>query len=52
MPWLAHPYDNERFKFGDKYKIRSMPTLLIMNDDGTIADREGKNHVFKYANNP
>lgn len=52
MPWIATPYNENRFKLGEKYKIKSLPTLLVMNKDGTIADRKGKTHVFKYYKHP
>ena len=43
MPWIAHPFTPKVLQeIGDRYGVSKVPTLLVMNSDGTVAIEDGK----------
>jgi nucleoredoxin len=44
MPWKALPYaDRERKeKLSNKYKVQGIPTVVILNSDGTLITKDGR----------
>ncbi|XP_048759645.1 nucleoredoxin-like [Ostrea edulis] len=47
MPWHAIPYSDEdkRDELADKYDVKGIPYLVIMDSQGTIIDKEGRGTV-------
>ena len=46
MPWISLPYNPKLANdLGQKYGIRGIPALLVMNEDGTVADPNGRDAI-------
>eukprot|EP00413_Alexandrium_margalefii_P031042 CAMPEP_0204559914 /NCGR_PEP_ID=MMETSP0661-20131031/32303_1 /ASSEMBLY_ACC=CAM_ASM_000606 /TAXON_ID=109239 /ORGANISM="Alexandrium margalefi, Strain AMGDE01CS-322" /LENGTH=154 /DNA_ID=CAMNT_0051567187 /DNA_START=69 /DNA_END=533 /DNA_ORIENTATION=+ len=50
MPWLALPFaDRDRkAKLGEKYGVRGIPTLVVLDGAGELVTTEGRAQVGKY----
>eukprot|EP00760_Papus_ankaliazontas_P018917 PhM_4_TR17764/c0_g1_i2/m.820/K17609/NXN; nucleoredoxin len=42
MPWLAFPYRQKSSHLMDRYNVRTIPSLVILNPDGTTLTKQGK----------
>ncbi|KAH9082815.1 hypothetical protein LEN26_021111 [Aphanomyces euteiches] len=50
MPWLAVRYDsNERKEIEARHRVESIPTLKILNAQGTIIDPDGRQRALQQA---
>jgi nucleoredoxin len=49
MPWLALPYDAEPAKIGEKFGIRGIPALVILDQDGKVVTRDGRKDVASHG---
>eukprot|EP01125_Pyxidicula_operculata_P001227 TRINITY_DN11157_c0_g1_i1.p1 TRINITY_DN11157_c0_g1~~TRINITY_DN11157_c0_g1_i1.p1 ORF type:complete len:411 (+),score=121.16 TRINITY_DN11157_c0_g1_i1:55-1287(+) len=49
MPWLAVPYSHRdvKEKLSKKYKVQGIPTLVILNKDGSVITTDGRSKVMK-----
>ena len=45
MPWVAVPWNQLRIETAEKYKITGLPTLLVMNKDGTVKNKNGRSAI-------
>lgn len=46
MPWYTIPYEDEaRESLAEKYGVRGIPYLVIIDQHGTIVDKEGRGTV-------
>lgn len=46
MPWLALPYgDDHKATLSQKYGVRGIPTLVIVNEDGELVTKNGRDDV-------
>lgn len=52
MPWIAVPYNLARLEVAQKYKISGIPTLLVMNKDGTVKNKNGRGDVANSWKSP
>jgi nucleoredoxin len=51
MPWLAVSYGSEYIdKLNDKYQIRGIPNLVILNSEGEVITRKGRQQVMSDPN--
>jgi len=48
MPWLALPYSDRDRKatLSSKFKVRGIPTLVILDEDGSLITKNGRNSVM------
>merc|ERR1719160_2204243 len=48
MPWLALPYSNRELKeaLSKKYKVRGIPSFVILDSDGTTITTEGRDEIM------
>jgi nucleoredoxin len=46
MDWLAVPYDGPRRKLGEKYGVRGIPTLVILDAEGKVITKDGRAAVM------
>ncbi len=47
QPWISLPYDQKNLQtIGKKYGVAGIPSLLIMNRDGTVCDKNGRSAVM------
>ena len=48
MPWLAAVFDaDQNATIADQFEIGSIPALIILNKDGTVKSKTGKQDVDK-----
>lgn len=48
MPWLAVPYtDARREKLGRDYKVRGIPTLVILDENGKTITTNGRGDIMQ-----
>lgn len=47
MPWLAIPYEDEatRVHLTSLYGIRGIPTLSLLNTDGSVITEDGRGEI-------
>ncbi len=47
MPWIAVPYSKRDIaqKLGQKFAVRGIPTLVILDSTGAIKDKDGRSTV-------
>lgn len=46
MPWLAMPYDKAKYQaVSSKYNVAGIPTLVLLNSDGTIINTNARQMV-------
>ncbi len=51
MPWLAMPFDVDRLSdVSDRFNIGAMPTLVVLNRDGSVRSPDGKAQVEALGN--
>merc|ERR1712146_92866 len=50
MPWLAVPFEQRdvKAKLGEKYGVRGIPTLVVLDGDGQLVTLEGRAKVDQY----
>jgi len=50
MPWLALPFSERdlKAKLGEKYGVRGIPCLVVLDDQGNLVTKEGRAEVDKY----
>merc|ERR1719460_2340293 len=48
MPWLALPYSNRELKesLSKKYKVRGIPSFVILDSDGNTITTEGRDEIM------
>jgi len=48
MPWLALPYSNRELKetLSKKYKVRGIPSFVIVDSDGNTITTEGRDEIM------
>ena len=46
MPWIAIKWSDDRYKLGKELGISGIPTLLVMNKDGSIKFKNGRERVL------
>jgi len=48
MPWLALPYSNRELKeaLSKKYKVKGIPSFVILDSDGNIISTEGRDEIM------
>lgn len=48
MPWLALPYPNRELKetLSKKYKVRGIPSFVILDSDGNTITTEGRDEIM------
>lgn len=51
MPWLALPWEKRDLKAAlcEKYGVKFIPTLVFLNEEGELIEREGRKYVEKHA---
>jgi nucleoredoxin len=51
MPWLALPYSNRELKetLSKKYKVRGIPSFVILDSDGNTITTEGRDEIMSDA---
>ncbi len=49
MPWKAVPFEKEdvRIALADKFSIRGIPTLIVLNSEGKVISKDGRVEVMK-----
>lgn len=49
QPWYAVPYENQeqRDALNEKFNIRGIPALLVVNQEGEVVSKEGRPEVIK-----
>lgn len=47
MPWTAVPFADRDCarNLGQKYGVRGIPTLIVLNSEGNVVDRDGRSTV-------
>ncbi len=47
MPWLAIPYEDEdsRTQLTTLYGIQGIPTLILLNPDGSLITEDGRGEI-------
>lgn len=49
MPWKAAEYTQEKtMKLGEKYGVRGIPTLVILNKEGKVVRQDGRMLVHRF----
>ena len=50
MPWLALPFDDRGRKqtLGEKFGVRGIPMLVVLDGEGALVTTEGRGQVDKY----
>merc|ERR1711988_481776 len=50
MPWHALPFSERdlKQKLGEKYGVRGIPTLVVLDNEGNLVTKEGRAEVDKY----
>ncbi|DBA00003.1 TPA: hypothetical protein N0F65_002006 [Lagenidium giganteum] len=53
MPWLAFPWEKRDLKAAlcEKYGVKTIPTLVFLNEKGELVEREGRAYIEKNAIN-
>lgn len=49
MEWLALPFDGPRQQIAQKFGVRGIPSLVILNEDGEVITNNGRGDVMKYG---
>jgi nucleoredoxin len=49
MPFLAVPYEKRdiKAKLGDKYGVRGIPSLIVLDSDGNVKDAAARGTVMQ-----
>jgi len=49
QPWYAIPYENSDIREGlnERFGIRGIPSLLVLDQEGNIVSKEGRTEVMK-----
>ena len=49
MPWLALPFSERKIKaqLSEKFGVQGIPTLVLLNSDGTLLAKDGRAKVMK-----
>jgi hypothetical protein len=45
MPFLAYPWKGKRKEVADTMGISGIPALLVLNKDGSVANKNGRGDV-------
>jgi nucleoredoxin len=50
MPWLAVPFNAREVKenLGDKYGVRGIPCLVVLDSNGELVTKEGRGQIDTY----
>lgn len=50
MPWLAVPFEDRNLKgtLSQQYGIRGIPTLVVLDSEGTLITTDGRSQIAKY----
>jgi nucleoredoxin len=53
MPWVAVPYDqkNIKTKLCNMFEIKTLPQLVLINEQGDIINTEGRYYIYNNRNN-
>jgi thiol-disulfide isomerase/thioredoxin len=53
MPWLAIPFSNTKIieQIGEKFAVRGVPALVILNSNGEVVDGAGRQSVTNARGN-
>lgn len=53
MPWVAIPYEqkNIKSKLYNMFEIKSIPHLILINEDGDIINSNGRYYIYNNRNN-
>ncbi len=46
MEWLAVPFDGPRRELGEKFSVRGIPSLFILDGEGNIINADGRTEVM------
>ncbi|CAM9984471.1 unnamed protein product, partial [Sphacelaria rigidula] len=48
MPWLALPFEarGKKASLSEKFRVRGIPTLLVLGEDGAVITAEGREEVI------
>lgn len=53
MPWVAVPYEkrNIKTKLCNMFDIKTIPQLVLINEQGDIINTEGRYYIYNHRNN-